>query len=387
MTRPAASSPSATSPPPSSPRTATTRAVDGVSFDVGAGETLGHRRRIRLRQERDGAVDHAPPAGAPRPHRPRQRRLRGPRPPRPRRERDASDPRQPHRDDLPGADDEPQSGAHDRPPDRRIGAHPRGRLAGRGAGARRLDAEPRAHPGRRAPARRLPAPVLRRHAPAGHDRHGARLQPAPAHRRRADDGARRDDPGADPQADARAQGAHRLGRDPHHPRSRRRRRDLPARHRDVCRTQDRGGADPRAVRPPGPPLHPRPDGLDPALRRRARPQAAPGRDSRHRAQLARADRGLRLRAALPLRGGALSRRGPASAAGRRRPRRSLPFRRGGDDAKGCSQRDHPASRDAKEPLSRTGEGSRHEVSGSRGRWTSRSTSRSSAGSCAAPSRR
>ena len=135
--------------------------------------------------------------------------------------------------------------------------------------------------------------------------------PQPAHRRRADDRARRDDPGADPQADARAQGAHRLGRDPHHPRSRRRRRDLPARHRDVCRPQDRGGADPRAVRPPGPPLHPRPDGLDPALRRRARPQAAPGRDPRHRAvACASRSRAAPSRRAAPTR--------PSAAASRRR---------------------------------------------------------------------
>ena len=36
-------------------------------------------------------------------------------------------PRQPHRDDLPGADDLPQPGAHDRRPDRRSGAHPQRR--------------------------------------------------------------------------------------------------------------------------------------------------------------------------------------------------------------------------------------------------------------------
>ena len=44
------------------------------------------------------------------------------------------------------------------------------------------------------PAARLaavPARVLRRHAPARDDRHGARLQPAPADRGRADDGPRR----------------------------------------------------------------------------------------------------------------------------------------------------------------------------------------------------
>ena len=53
-------------------------------------------------------------------------------------------------------------------------------------------------PGR--PRRPLPARVLRRHAPAGGDRDGARLQPGGADRRRADDGARRDGAGADPRA-------------------------------------------------------------------------------------------------------------------------------------------------------------------------------------------
>ncbi len=44
----------------------------------------------------------------------------------------------------------------------------------------------------------LPAPALGRSAPAGDDRHRARLRAARAHRRRADDRARRDDPGPDP---------------------------------------------------------------------------------------------------------------------------------------------------------------------------------------------
>ena len=48
--------------------------------------------------------------------------------------------RQPARDDLPGADDQPQSGAHRRPPDRRVGAHPHRRERVRGPRARRRDA-------------------------------------------------------------------------------------------------------------------------------------------------------------------------------------------------------------------------------------------------------
>ena len=61
--------------------------------------------------------------------------------------------------------------------------------------------------------RRISAPVLRRHAPARHDRHGPRLQPEAPDRRRADHGARRHHPGADPRSDERS--AARLGtRDP-----------------------------------------------------------------------------------------------------------------------------------------------------------------------------
>ena len=51
---------------------------------------------------------------------------------------------------------------------------------------------------------RLPAPVLGRHAPARDDRDGPRLQAEAADRGRADDRARRDDPGADPRPAARA---------------------------------------------------------------------------------------------------------------------------------------------------------------------------------------
>ena len=59
------------------------------------------------------------------------------------------------------------------------------------------------HPGAGAARRRLPAPVLGRDAPARDDRDGALLRPAGADRGRADDRARRDDPGADPRADRR----------------------------------------------------------------------------------------------------------------------------------------------------------------------------------------
>ena len=75
-------------------------------------------------------------------------------------------------------------------------------------------------PEARAAHRRIPAPALGRHAPAGDDRDGARLQPEAADRRRADDGTRRDDPGADPRSDARVEAEDRRRDRTDHPRSR-----------------------------------------------------------------------------------------------------------------------------------------------------------------------
>ena len=56
---------------------------------------------------------------------------------------------------------------------------------------------------RRSGCKSFPAPVLRRHAPARDDRDGARPRAAADDRRRADDGPRRDDPGAGPGAPPR----------------------------------------------------------------------------------------------------------------------------------------------------------------------------------------
>ena len=63
------------------------------------------------------------------------------------------------------------------------------------------------HPRAGAARARLPAPALGRHAAARDDRDGARLRPGAPDRRRADDGARRHDPGADPRPAARAAAA------------------------------------------------------------------------------------------------------------------------------------------------------------------------------------
>ena len=93
-------------------------------------------------------------------------------------------------------------------------------------GARGGDAAPGGHPRSRAARGRVSAPALRRHAPAGDDRHGAGVQPGAGHRGRAHHRAGRDDPGADPRSAQAAAGRARHGGDAHHPRSGRGGREL-----------------------------------------------------------------------------------------------------------------------------------------------------------------
>ena len=75
---------------------------------------------------------------------------------------------------------------------------------------------------------RISAPAFRRHAPAGDDRDGAGVQSEAADRRRADDGAGRDDPGADPRPDARSEEPAGLGDHADHARPRRGGGDVPS---------------------------------------------------------------------------------------------------------------------------------------------------------------
>ena len=214
----------------------------------------GHRRRVRVGQDDDRAVGHAPAAVRRRDH---------PRPDLSGRDRDhgavgggdAAGPGQCGRDGVPGSADVAEPDDDDRRPDRRVGAAaPQrgqgGRPRARGRGAR---------PGRHAPSgrtgRQLPAPALGRHAPARDDRDGAGLRAETADRGRADHRARRHHPEADPRAARRPAPAPGHGRHPGHPRPG---RDRGPRGpgRGHVRRADRGdGAGPGDVRPPAPPLH------------------------------------------------------------------------------------------------------------------------------------
>ena len=272
------------------------RAVDGVSFEVGQGEIAGNGGRERLRQIRLRPIRSCglfpEPPGRSRGRDP----FSGRRPAEARRSCDARRPRQRHQHDLPGADDEPQSSAHHRPPARETIQLHRGARQERCREACRRDADAGRHRRAAAARARISAPAVRRHAPARDDRDGACLQSQAPDRRRADHRARRDHPGADPRPDARSQTARRRRHHPDHPRSRRRRRSRRARDGDVRGPQGRGGIGRRSVSHAAPSLH-----AGPARRgaeawlvgdRRGKP---PRRDSRAGAEPQATHRGLRVR--------------------------------------------------------------------------------------------
>ncbi len=164
--------------------------------------------------------------------------------------------------------------------------------------------------------RRLSLPPFGRHAAAGDDRDGALVQAEAPDRRRADDGARRHDPGADPRLDAHAARRNRHRDHPHHPRSRRRRRARGRCRRDVRGPHRRARQRRRVVRRAAASVHGRAPRLDTQARHRAgasRGDRGPG------AEPPRAGRGLPLSSALPVRDRALPPRRSAAPRSRQRP--------------------------------------------------------------------
>ena len=178
-------------------------AVNGITFDVRAGRDARARRRVRVRQERHRARDDGDPAAAARIpsgsiklegreliglSERAWRRVRG--------------------KEIAMIFQDPMTSLN---PVLTVGAQLRESIEehldlDRKAATSRADraARPGRDPERHGPAQELPAPVLRRHATARDDRDGARLRAEAPDRRRADDGARRHDPGADPRSPPRA---------------------------------------------------------------------------------------------------------------------------------------------------------------------------------------
>ena len=181
----------------SSPTTASSAAVDGVSFTVGQGEALGivgesgsgksvtALSLMRLLEEpariTAGEVRFQGQGRA-------GGRARGV----------AGAARRPHGHGVPGPHDVAQPGPEDRPAGRRDDGGAWSLHAAGGLAPRRRPPRPHGRDGARARARQLSAPVLGRHAPARHAGARHEQRAGASHRRRADDGARRDHPGADP---------------------------------------------------------------------------------------------------------------------------------------------------------------------------------------------
>ncbi len=287
------------------------RAVDGVSFSLREREILGlvgesgSGKSVTCRTDRRadavaaGALD-------------RRGALRGPSGPEPARAAAvgaAAPSRRAHLDDLPGPDERAQPGDACRRPDR---GGCRGACApelARPAQAGDRAARPRRHPRVGAPTARLPAPVQRRDAAARADRRRDRVEPAHPARRRADDRARRDHPGPDPEPAARA--AARL-RDEHgarQPRPRRDRRDVRPHRRHVRRADRRADGRTHAPDRATASVH---DLAAPLAARRGAQDEVPAVDPRHPAAARRHPAGVPLREPVPARNHRMPRPGRPS---------------------------------------------------------------------------
>lgn len=214
--------------------------------------------------------------------------------------RGPQDARPRHGDDLPGPAVRDAPVLHGRQPDRGGVPRPPRRRQEDGAQAGRRTPRPGRHPRARQAVRQLPARVLRRHAPARDDRHGARQQPRAAHRRRADHRARRDRAGPDPRSDAGPPEGVRLRGRHHHPRPRRRRRARRRHPRDVRRALRRARTGRVRLLRAAAPLHLGPARLDAEDRPRPDRAAHPGEGQP--AQPHQHPERLRLQPPLPVRG-------------------------------------------------------------------------------------
>ena len=192
-------------------------------------------------------------------------------------------------------------------------------------------------PVRRAPRRPVPARVLRRHAAARDDRDGDRERPGGPRRRRADDRARRDDPGADRGgAEGGARGDAR-GDHPDHARPRPDRGARRPRRRHVRGQRRRALRRLHDLQRAAAPVHARP-AEQPGPRRRRPGVAAP--DSRSAAEPGLAAARLSLPPALRVSRTAVSSAAPTS-------RSCGPFGEGGDHLSRCHFAEELAAAHAK----------------------------------------
>ena len=208
-------------------------------------------------------------------------------------------------DDLPGSADEPEPDVHGRDAASTMRCR---RTGAEGGGSDESAAPPRdrgcarggRHPRPRRAPRRLPAPVLGRHAAADHDRDGAPARAGDAHRGRADVRPRRHPGGADPRACSQAAAARaRHGHPLHLARPRRGRADLRPGRRHVRRPRRRGGRRAGRLRAPAPPVHAGAARVDPVAATAAASASprspAASRASRHSRRAASSPIGARTR--------------------------------------------------------------------------------------------
>ena len=166
---------------------------------------------------------------------------------------------------------------------------------------------------RAARAQELPAPDLGRHGAARRDRPRAVGHAEAADRRRADDRARRHDPGRDPRAAARADRRARHVDHPRHARPRRRRRPLRRRVGHVRRADRRDRLGARRARASRAPVHDGAAGRRPARDHRLRRHDAARVHPRPGAPARVVDERMPLRRRLPVRPGRVHDRDPAAA--------------------------------------------------------------------------
>ena len=213
-------------------------------------------------------------------------------------------------DDLPGSAVGAQPGAPHRPPDRRDDPLAPGHEQEARRGAGRRAARPRRHPPAEGAGAAVPPRVLRRHAPAGDDRHGDRQRPRRADRRRADHRARRHRAGPDPRGHPADPARAEHGRGADHPRPRRGRPRRRAGAGDVRRPAPSSGR--RSTTLFADPTHPYTVGLLhslPAPRAEERLHPIRGRAAEH----ARPPSGCAFRPRCAVRRPVLRRRGPRAA--------------------------------------------------------------------------